>query len=79
MTGAGLEMLFSSFSSSEQAVLRSLAGNRPLFGGSLELFGSSSGAVAAARDRLVGGGVLTGEPAIVDPLLAHWIRRRFDL
>ena len=79
MTGAGLEMLFSSFSSSEQAVLRSLAGNRPLFGGSLELFGSSSGAVAAARDRLVGGGVLTSEPAIVDPLIAHWIRRRFDL
>ena len=70
----GLEVLFSTFSHAEQVVLRALATGRPLFGGTLELFGASSGAVQAARDRLVGNGTLTRELAIVDPLLGDWIR-----
>ena len=51
----------------------------PLFGGTLELFGVSSGAVQAARDRLVGNGTITRHPAIVDPLLADWIRETLPL
>ncbi|MFW2380872.1 MAG: hypothetical protein ACN4GZ_03865 [Acidimicrobiales bacterium] len=78
-TGPTIEMLFSSFTGAEQSVLRALAGNRPMFGGSLDLFGSSSGGVAAARDRLVANGTLDRDQAIVDPLLADWIRTRFAL
>lgn len=78
-TSSGLETLFSSFASSEQAVLRARSSDRPIFGGSLELFGSSSGAVSAARDRLIADGTLDADSNLVDPLLAHWIRRRFPL
>ncbi len=70
----GLEVLFSTFSHAEQVVLRALATGRPLFGGTLELFGASAGAVQAARDRLVGSGTLTRDLTIVDPLLTDWIR-----
>jgi hypothetical protein len=75
----GLEVLFSTFSNAEQVVLRALATGRPLFGGTLELFGASSGAVQAARDRLIGNGALTRDLALVDPLLADWIRTTLPL
>ncbi len=75
----GLEVWFSTFSHPEQVVLRALATGRPLFGGTLELFGASSGAVQAARDRLISNGTLTREPAIVDPLFADWIRNTLPL
>ncbi len=75
----GIETLFSTFSHAEQVVLRALATGRPLFGGTLELFGASSGAVQAARDRLVGNGTLTRGLAIVDPLLSDWIRATLPL
>ena len=78
-TSTGFETLFSSFSSNEQAVLRAIAGGRNLFGASLELFGTSSGGVAAARDRLISAGTITKELDVVDPLLADWIRQRFVL
>jgi hypothetical protein len=70
----GLEVLFSTFTHAEQVVLRALATGRPLFGGTLELFGASSGAVQAARDRLIGNGTLDRDLAVVDPLLSDWIR-----
>ncbi len=75
----GFEVLFAAFASAEQVVLRALAGGRPLFGSTLELFGSSSGAVQAARDRLVADGTLSRELRIVDPLLADWIRTTLPL
>ncbi len=78
-TESALETLFSSFAPSEQSVLRSLQAGRPLFGGSLELLGSSQGGVAAARDRLIASGTITRDLRIIDPLLADWIRRRFPL
>jgi hypothetical protein len=74
-----LEVQFAAFSPSEQVVLRALAADRPLFGSTLELFGASSGAVQAARDRLVADGTLTRDLAIVDPLLADWIRATLPL
>lgn len=70
----GIEVLFSTFSHAEQVVLRALATGRPLFGGTLELFGASAAAVQAARDRLIGNGTLTRDLTIVDPLLSDWIR-----
>ena len=70
----GLEVLFSTFSHAEQVVLRALATARPLFGGTLELYGASSGAVQAARNRLIGNGTITRDLRIVDPLLGEWIR-----
>lgn len=76
---SGLETLFSSFNAGEQAVLRATAGGRPLFGGSLDLYGASSGGIASARDRLIADGTLTKDRRIVDPLLADWIRNRFAL
>ncbi len=75
----GIEVWFSTFSHPEQVVLRALATGRPLFGGTLELFGVSSGAVQAARDRLIANGTLTRQPTIVDPLLADWIRLTLPL
>ena len=75
----GLEVLFSTFSHAEQVVLRALATGRPLFGGTLELFGASSGAVQAARDRLVANGTLARSLTIVDPLLVDWIRTTLPL
>lgn len=75
----GLEVLFSTFSHAEQVVLRALATGRPLFGGTLELFDASSGAVQAARDRLVGNGTLTRDRRIVDPLLRDWIQATLAL
>jgi uncharacterized protein len=75
----GLEVLFSTFTHAEQVVLRALATGRPLFGGTLELFGASSGAVQAARNRLVGNGTLTRDLTIVDPMLSDWIRTTLPL
>lgn len=76
---AGLEVFFGTFSAAEQVVLRALATGRPLFGGTLALFGASSGAVQAARDRLVGNGTLTRDLTIVDPMLSDWIRTTLPL
>ncbi len=78
-TTSGLEALFTSFSGAERVVLRSRASDRPLFGASLKLYGVSSGAMTAARDRLVEQGTLTNDHEIVDPLLADWVQRRFPL
>jgi hypothetical protein len=69
----GLEVLFSTFGSADQVVLRALATGRPLFGGTLELFGTSAGAIQAARDRLIANGTIARNLTIVDPLLADWI------
>ncbi len=77
--GPGLEVIFSSFSGSEQAVLRAIANDRPLFGGSLDLFDTSAGSVQAARDRFIANGTLSRELTIIDPFLRNWIRRRFAL
>lgn len=78
-TAPGHETLFSTYSGPEQVVLRAVAGGRPLFGGTLELFNVSSGAVAAARDRLIAGGTIGRDLQIVDPLMADWIRRTLPL
>lgn len=78
-TAPGHEVLFATFAPSQQVVLRAVATGRPLFGGTLDLFGVSSGAVQAARSRLVASGTLTPDMSIVDPMLADWIRTALPL
>ena len=75
----GNEALFSSFTSAERSVLRLLASNRSLFGSDAELLGLSSSSAYAARGRLVDAGIvsdISDHFAIVDPVLAAWIRDR---
>ena len=77
--GPGLEVLFANLAAAEQVVLRALATGRPLFGGTLELYGVSSGSMSAARKRMIANGTLTREATIVDPMLADWIRLTLPL
>ena len=79
MVGPGLEVLFAGLAPAEQVVLRALSTDRPLFGGTLDLYGVSAGAVSAARKRMVARGMLTRDLRIVDPMLADWIRRTLPL
>ena len=77
---AGLERLFSSFATSEQLVLRVVAQNEAIFGSYADSLGLSSGGAQHARAALIDRGHLhrvDGKVAIVDPVLAEWIRRRF--
>lgn len=77
---AGLERLFSSFATSEQLVLRVVAQNEAIFGSYADSLGLSSGGAQHARAALIDRGHLRrvdGKVAIVDPVLAEWIRRRF--
>lgn len=76
------ETMYASCSQPEQGVLRAIASSRPLYGATLDLYGVSAGGMAAARNRLTANGIIESENAtisIVDPLLAGWIRRRFDV
>lgn len=77
---AGLERLFSSFPTGEQLVLRVVAKNEAIFGGYADSLGLSSGGAQHARSLLVDRGYLRRDGrsvAIVDPVLAEWIRRTF--
>jgi uncharacterized protein len=78
-TAPGHEVLFRTFTPAEQVVLRARSVGRPLFGGTLELFGTSAGAVTGARDRLIADGTLARDLTVVDPLLADWLRTTLPL
>ena len=76
------ETMYAACTQPEQGVLRAIGSRRSLYGATLELYGVSAGGMAAARDRLTSNGIIeTTDDAIciVDPLLALWIRRRFDV
>lgn len=77
---AGLERLFSSFPTGEQLVLRVIAQQETIFGGYADSLGLSSGGAQHARASLLDRGYLRrrdGRIAIVDPVLADWVRRTF--
>lgn len=77
-----LERIFSSFTDSEKALLRSVAVSGSVYGAEAALLGVLGGAAARARRKLVDGGDLieTGTGVkITDPFLADWIRGRFPL
>ena len=79
VTAPGHEVLFRTFTPAEQVVLRARAVGRPLFGGTLDLYGTSAGAVTGAHDRLIADGALDRDLTIVDPLLADWLRTTLPL
>ena len=73
------EAMFATFAPSERSVLRLLASGRALFGNDAELLGLSSSSGYAARDHLVGMGMVRSVDdgfAVVDPVFADWIRER---
>ncbi len=75
----GNEALFSGFAPAERSVLRLLASGRSLFGSDAQLLGLSSSSAYGARSRLIDAGVvrdIDDRFAIVDPVLAAWIRDR---
>jgi hypothetical protein len=76
------ETVYSSFVAGEKMVLRLIASQHSLYGAGAELIGLASGTAQHARDTLVGAGdvVKSGSGyAMVDPVLADWIRRRLPV
>lgn len=81
-TMAGMERLYSGFEQGERAVLRALARSGSVYGAEAALLGLSAGTATYARRALLDKGDLvdTGSGiAVVDPLLADWLRRRFPI
>lgn len=79
-SAAGFETRFADFSSSEQAVLRLLAGGHGIYGRPAELLDLSSSSASAAMARLIRSGAVDAPPPparIIDPLLADWVVQRF--
>lgn len=79
-THMACEAMFSGLGASEKTTLRLLAHGDPLFGTTAETLGLSTGGARHAADTLVASGDIIeadGHRAIVDPVLADWIRRRF--
>lgn len=76
----GLERLYAVLPTGHQRALRAIAADGRVYGRAAEVLELAPGTAAAAVDALVGDGhvVRAGERlAIIDPLFADWIRRRF--
>ena len=81
-TGEGMERLYSGFERGERSVLRAVARGGSIFGAAADLLDLSNGAATHARRTLLDSGDLTDTPqglAVVDPVLADWLRRRFPI
>lgn len=81
-TGEGMERLYSGFEGGERDVLRAVARSGSIYGAEAGLLALSTGTATHARRALLDGGDLvnTGTGlALVDPLLADWLRRRFPI
>lgn len=80
---AGMERLYSQFGGGERSVLRAVARSGSIYGAGAELLDLAKGTATHARDRLLDTGDLSRSPedglALVDPLFADWIRRRFPI
>jgi hypothetical protein len=78
----GLERFYSSFAQGERSVLRAVARSGRIYGAEAQLLDLSAGTAAHARQALLNAGDLVETEtglALVDPLLADWIRRRFPI
>lgn len=78
----GCERLYALLPAGHQRTLRAVAADGRVYGRTAEVLELSPGTATAAVETLVGGGhvMRTGDRlAIVDPLFADWIRRRFPL
>ncbi len=76
------ETRFSGLQPADQAVMRLAATDGTLFGRGAELLSLSPSSAQHARSRLLERGQIAergGRVAVVDPLYADWIRRRFPI
>ncbi len=81
-SAGGMERLFSGFEGGERSVLRAVARGGSIYGAAAGLLDLSAGAATHARHTLLNSGDLSdvdGRLAIVDPILADWLRRRFPI
>lgn len=78
----GLERLYSSFPEGQRDVLRAVARSGRVYGREADLLALSTGSATHARKALLDSGDLVAVEdghAVVDPLLADWLRRRFPI
>lgn len=81
-TGEGMERLYSGFARGERSVLRAVARAGSIYGTEAHLLDLSNGTATHARRTLLDGGDLSENGnglAVVDPLLADWLRERFPI
>lgn len=78
----GMERLYSGFERSERSVLRAVARGGSIYGAAAGLLDLSAGAATHARQTLLNSGDLSetaGQLAVIDPVLADWLRVRFPI
>ncbi len=78
----GLERLYTMLAAGHQKTLRAVAADGRVYGRAAEVLELSPGTATAAVEHLLGDGTLVRRDrrlAIVDPLYADWVRRRFPL
>lgn len=76
------ETVYSGFLAGDKMVLRLVAAQHSLFGTGASVIGLASGTAQYARESLLGAGDLVERGsglAVVDPVLADWIRRRLPV
>jgi hypothetical protein len=81
-TAEGMERLYSGFQRGERDVLRAVARSGRIYGAEAELLDLSKGTATGARRTLLDSGDLVEAPsglAVVDPVLADWLRTRFEI
>lgn len=81
-TGEGMERLYSGFERGERSVLRAVARGGSIYGAEADLLDLSNGTATHARRELLDAGDLVKTDAglaVVDPVLADWLRRRFPI
>ena len=81
-TEEGMERLYSGFERGERSVLRALARGGSIYGAEADLLGLSNGTATHARRTLLDSGDLEERDsglAVVDPVLADWLRQRFPI
>lgn len=77
-----MERLYSRFGRGERSVLRAIARGGSIYGAEADLLALSNGTATHARRTLLDSGDLEERDtglAVVDPLLADWLRRRFPI
>jgi hypothetical protein len=81
-TGEGMERLYSGYERGERSVLRAVARGGSIYGAEADLLDLSNGTATHARRALLDSGDLVAAGAglaVVDPVLADWLRRRFPI
>lgn len=81
-TAEGMERLYSGFERGERSVLRAVARGGSVYGAEADLLDLSTGTATHARKTLLDSGDLMQTDAglaVVDPVLADWLRERFPI